>query len=61
MKKYEVTLSSPGGAIAYIVEACDSDRAIIRARKLLREDVGERNARKYRCSIIEEMEKDENG
>jgi hypothetical protein len=61
MKKYEVTLSSPHGAIAYMVDACDSDRAIARARKRLAKDVGDHNARKYRHSIAEEMEKDENG
>jgi len=61
MKKYEVTLSSPHGAIAYIVEACDSDRAIARARKMLVKDVGDRNATKYRHSMAEETEKDENG
>jgi len=61
MKRYEVTLSSPHGAIAYIVEACDSDRAIAMARRMLIKDVGYLNARKYRHSMAEETEKDENG
>jgi len=61
MKKYEVTLSSPHGAIAYMVEASSVERAFVRARKMLAKDVGDHNARKYRHSIAEEMRKDENG
>jgi len=60
MKKYKVTLSSPGGAIEYAVVAWSEDAAIDIAKKKLAREVSEHNAKKYRHCIAEEI-KDENG